>query len=391
MYIRKLSLQNYRNFECLELDFKPGISIIHSPNGAGKTNVIEAVSYLSIPKSFRGVRDRDLIKKDIFAEEIDIENLTSNALKAVNSFARGVGEVSSCDGEKCLEFFIQHNASTSKTLTVNGGRKQLSQFVGGFNSVLFTPEVIDLVNCSPGKRRAFLDRLIALFEPEYIVELAKYKEVVRNRNRILADMNRFGGTLEIWNEAMAEWGSRVLMKRIIFFREIQAGLKNVVDKILKNDISLTINYLSFFDEPANDFSGERIKEFFSRKLESSLRSDIHRGSCQSGPHRDDFAILINNYSLNVFGSRGQQRMGIIAMLFSYISLLEKVNKKPVILLDDVFSELDEEHRNLLTEFIAKNHFQVIITATEIDKCIKNINYDIDFIDLTNVKNGGKAN
>lgn len=392
MHIRKLFLQNFRNFERLDLQFEPCINIIYSPNGSGKTNIIEAISYLSIPKSFRGVRDRDLIRKDIYVEEIDIEDLTANALSVMNSFTRGVGEAVSGGEGKCIEFFIQHNHKTSKTLTVDGGRKQLARFVGSFNSVLFTPEVIDLINCSPGKRRGFLDRLIAIFDPEYIIELSKYKEVIRSRNKILSDMARFDNkTLEIWNEAMAEWGSRVLMKRVLFFNEILDRLKEVECEILKKDLNLSINYLSHFSKPLHELSTEEIMKTFSQNIQQNLKTDIYKGSSQIGPHRDDFEILINNYSLNVFGSRGQQRMGIIAMLFSYIYLLEKINKKPVILLDDVFSELDSEHRMLLTGFIAKNQFQVIITTTEIDKCFKDIKYDINFIDLTNVKNAGKAN
>jgi len=171
------------------------------------------------------------------------------------------------------------------------------------------------------------------------------------------------------------------LERIKFFSEISKNIDNVDDEILKEDLKLSIEYLSSVGELDSELSLDELEDIFKQKLTEGLQLDYRRGSSQTGPHRDDFQMKLNSYDLDKYGSRGQQRMGILSLLFSYIIFLEEIEKKPVILLDDVFSELDQEHRQLLLDFITSNHFQVIITATEVDPILEKYNGAINYIKL----------
>lgn len=383
MQIRTINLQNFRNFKKSEFVFESGLNVIVAPNGSGKTNIIEAISYFSVPKSFRRVLDKNLINKDVIAQEISIDDLDIDALQTINNFARGVGQVIIEDDEVLnLEFFIQNGGKTSKTLKVNGTKQKTSKFVGHFYSVVFSPEVIDLINSSPSKRRNFIDRLISTFNPDYLDTLSRYKEVLRNRNRLLSDSRLFReDVLQVWDKPLIETGAKIILERIKFFSEISKNIDNVDDEILKEDLKLSIEYLSSVGELDSELSLDELEEIFKQKLTESLQLDYRRGSSQTGPHRDDFQMKLNGYDLDKYGSRGQQRMGILSLLFSYIIFLEEIEKKPVILLDDVFSELDQEHRQLLLDFITSNHFQVIITATEVDPILEKYNGSVNYIDL----------
>ncbi len=383
MQIKTISLQNFRNLKKSEFKFESGLNVIVAPNGSGKTNIVEAISYFSVPKSFRRVLDKNLIHKDVIAEEISIDELDMNALRTINNFARGVGQVIEDDGEIMnLEFFIQNGGKTSKTLKVNGKNQKTSKFVGNFYSVVFSPEVIDLINSSPSKRRNFIDRLISTFNPEYLDTLSRYKEVLRNRNRLLSDSRLFrDDVLQVWDKPLIETGAKIIKERILFFSEISKKIDNVDDEILKEDLKLSIEYLSSVGELDSGLSLDELEGLLKENLIKKLTLDFRRGSTQAGPHRDDFQMRLNGYDLDKYGSRGQQRMGILSLLFSYIIFLEEIEKKPVILLDDVFSELDKEHRGLLLDFITSNHFQVIITATEVDEILEKYNGSVNYIEL----------
>lgn len=383
MQIKSIKLQNFRNFKKAEFKFDSGLNVIVAPNGSGKTNIVEAISYLSVPKSFRRVLDKNLIHKDVFIEEISAEDLDVDVLKVLNDFARGVGNVVDEDGDDFeLEFFIQQNNITSKVLKVKGKKEKTSKFVGNFYSVIFSPEVIDLINSSPSKRRSFIDRLISTFNPDYLENLTRYKEVLRSRNKLLSDSRYFNeDVLNVFDKPYVEYGVKIIKDRLEFFSEIAKTIDTVDDEILKEDLKLSIQYLSSIGNIDESLSLDELEGVFREHLKNSLQSDYRRGSSQKGPHRDDFQMKLNGFDLDKYGSRGQQRMGILSLLFSYIIFLENSNRTPVILLDDVFSELDKEHRHLLLDFITSNHFQVIITATEVDEVLKRFEGKINYINL----------
>lgn len=380
MWIKRIGLKNYRNFDSFKLDFKPGLNVIHAPNGSGKTNIVEAVAYFSVPKSFRRALDKHLIKKSVFFEEINIEDLNEDILKTLSNFARGIGSVSIDEENYDMEFFIQHNSTTSKTLKINDLKKPLKEFVGRFYSVVFSPEIIDIVHGSPGNRRALLDRLISMYDSEYFVALGEYKKILKNRNKMLTDFNFIDeNLLKVVNEQLVSVGAQILKSRILFFENLKPFIKKVGEEILKSDLGLEINY----ESTLKNLDLLTLEDEFARQLNESLRIDKRRGSTQIGPHRDDFNLYINTYSLKDFGSRGQQRMGILSLLVAYVLYLESEVGIPVLLLDDVFSELDQEHRKLLLDFIASKDFQVIITTTEVDHILDSIKDKINLIDLTN--------
>lgn len=390
MQIKSILLENFRNFQKLEISFEKGLNVIYAPNGLGKTNIIEAISYLSVPKSFRRALDKNLIRKDVFVEEIDIEDLSTDVLQAINNFARAIGTVLLISGEDevcdTMEFFIQQNNKTQKTLKINGKKEKLSAFVGNFYSVIFSPETIDIITSTPSKRRWFLDHLISTFDPEYLSSLTRYKEVVRNRNKILGDFNFDESLLDVWDKPLLEYGVKILRSRIKIFSEIAKRIGDVTSQILKQNFDLSIEHKSTLGELSFEMDDDGLRDIFEKRLKESRRQDIRRGSSSLGPHRDDFSILLNGYPLESYGSRGQQRMGILAFLFAYVIFLDSCDKKPVLLLDDVFSELDKEHRELLLKFISRRGFQVIITTTEIDKVLNGHKSKVNLIDLIHVRN-----
>lgn len=335
MLIRRLKLTNFRSWKKLDLEFDPEINIVWGLNASGKTNILESVAVVSVGKSLRGEYESEIIRQ--LAEAAVIEGRVER------------------DGEIIrLGYSIGRSeyGRVNKKFSVNGVSKTKNAFVGNLAVVYFGPEDLDLVVGSPGLRRRFLDLTLSIASRDYQKNLSDYNKVVRVRNRLLG-LVREGkakrGELAYWNDRLIELGEQIGQEREAFFM-----------------------FINNFENPSKKVSWDYRRSVLSReKMTENLEREIAAGQTLSGPHRDDFKFFDGERNLRVFGSRGEQRMAVLALKSAEIDFLSKIfNSKPVLLLDDIFSELDYLNREKVLELI-KNQ-QSIITSTERHKELRDL-------------------
>lgn len=348
MKVKGIKLTNFRNHLNKEISFKDSINLIVGPNGIGKTNILEAIHLVSTAKSARTKYDSDLINYGcnfcIVLLEEENNNLEIQIIKSSE----------------------MENAS-SKKVKVNKVPKKVSYFTGLFNSILFTPQDINLITNPPSERRRYLDMLLSQANIDYKKKLSDYIRAVKQRNKVLEQINEgYGfGQIDYWDSQILSLGKYIQEKRIEFFDYIKDRLTENNKRLNSKENILEIYY------QRNEMSKERLEKYKDK--------EIYAKSTLVGPHRDDFGIYLNKRNLANFGSRGQQRTSLLALKLSEIDFLRyKTNENPVLLLDDIFSELDEKHRKTIIDTIKEQ--QTIITSTEIPNFIS----DANIIDLTQV-------
>jgi len=325
--IKSLLLKNFRNHQKISLEFSPQVTFIVGKNTSGKTNILEATYFLAIGKSVRAEREREVIAWDSESANLKAEVLFD-------------GEEESVVLEANLLRDLENDGRVQKRLRINGVPKRAFGFVGNLNAVLFRPEDIELVTDAPSLRRKFLDNLFYQFDREYRFAHINYQKVVVSRNRLLEAIRDEGkprSSLDFWNEKILEYGKIIHQKREDFFDFVNGG---------------TWVYL---DYKPNIVSPSRIEEHLEREIASA--------QTLVGPHRDDFLFMEGERDLSKYGSRGEQRKAVLQIKKWEIDyLLAKTDRKPVLLLDDIFSELDEENREQVLREI-KNQ-QTILTTTD---------------------------
>lgn len=318
--IQKIRLQNFRNLPDQIFEFSPKITAIVGPNAAGKTNLLESIYLISTGKSF---------KANVETELINIQK----------DFARIKGLI---DDNQKLEIII--SKEKHKKLLVNGVSKRLIDFAGNLKVVLFAPQDLDLVTQTPSLRRKFLDNVLSLSDREYHRAILSYEKGLRARNKLLfriREENLQATQLLFWNQLLIKNGDYISKKREEFINFANDT------KSLENQ-NFSINY---------DKSAISIE-----RLEKYAKEEVRAGTTLVGPHRDDFNFNEKDRNLAHFGSRGEQRMAVLWLKLAELSYLEnKTGNKPTLLLDDILSELDEKHRNLVFE-ISKNQQTIITTA-----------------------------
>jgi len=334
MELNKIKLKNFRNHKTLELEFDNKLTLIQGANGSGKTNILESIYLLSASKSNKARYDRDMIEHD-------------------KNFCSVVGNVLSDDQEYLLEVQIiksevYENASTKKG-KVNKVAKSQKLFNKVFNTVIFAPEDIEIITGSPSERRKHMDLVLSQIDYEYKRALTTFTKSLRQRNKLLEMINEEGrgrGQLGFWEEKIIESGEFIQQKRTELLNFYQDDLANNGSSIKKD---LEIVY--------------KINKISPERIESHRDKEIMAKTTLVGPHRDDFEILMDGYDISEFGSRGQQRSAILSLKIAEINFIEKkVGEKPVLLLDDIFSELDDEHRKEVIRLI--DFQQTIITSAE---------------------------
>ncbi len=351
MYINKIKLNNFRNYDEQEIELEPNINIFYGDNAQGKTNIIESIFISSIGKSFRTNKENELIKFNKDFSSIYIEY-----------------EKSDRQGN------IRINISNKKEIFINGVKiKKLSELLGKINTVIFTPDDINILKDGPQKRRRFLDIMIGQLRPNYIHILNMYNKTIEQRNNYLKQIkieNKPEEMLEIWDEKLAEYGVKIYEYRNEFIEKIKNKINNIHKKITDEKEEIKIEYIS-------DCSN---KENYLNILKERKKLDIIKGFTTKGIHRDDFMIYINDELVNVYGSQGQNRTVILSLKISELQVIyDEIGEYPILLLDDFMSELDEKRRKNFLENIKNT--QVIITCT--DKLeLDNIKYKI-----YNVKKG----
>ena len=342
MIIKSIELKNFRNYEQLQIDFDKATNILFGDNAQGKTNILESAYVSATTKSHKGSRDKEMIR---FGEE--------------ESHIRTVV----CKREQDFQIDIHLKKNRAKGIAINQVPiKKASDLFGILNIVFFSPEDLNIIKDGPTERRRFLDLELCQLDKIYLSDLTAYNKVLKQRNTLLKDMiyrPDLKETLPIWDEQLIEYGKRIIRRRQTFVSELYEIVQEIHSNLSGNKELLTLKY-----EPNVE------SMFFEDELFRASERD--RKLCQTsvGPHRDDISFLLGDIDIRKFGSQGQQRTAALSLKLSEIELVKKsIGDTPVLLLDDVLSELDSNRQNYLLNSI--HDIQTIITCTGLDEFVKN--------------------
>ena len=377
MEVKSIRLINYRNYNNLHISLNSKLNIFLGNNAQGKTNLLESIYLCSIGKSFRTNKDKELINIDKDEAYIGL-NVNKNEF------------------DKLIEINLEKNKS--KRVKINRIEiDKLSELNGNLNVVIFSPEDLKIIKEGPSERRNFLDTEISQLRPYYAYNLNKYNKILYQRNNLLKGINynkQNKSLLDVWDEQLVKVGTELIINRLHFINRISQISNNTHKKLTGGMEDLQIEYessIEFCDKDILREDKNNIKEFrqksykliyesFKESLVKSIDKDIEKASTSIGPHRDDIKVIVNGLESRIFGSQGQQRTAALSLKLAEVELIKgEIEEYPVLLLDDVLSELDINRRKYLIETF--KDIQTIITTTDdVDlKDIKNINKSIFFI------------
>lgn len=340
MFVKNITLKNFRNYDDLFIELNPKINIITGLNAQGKTNLLESVFISSIGKTFRSKSDKD-------------------AIKFGNDFAYVKIEVSNEKVTDKIEMRIDRNGK--KSILINGlSIKKHSELMGISLVVSFGPDDLAILKNSPSERRRFIDVELCQLSNIYYYNLKQYNSILKQRNILLKTIKYDTSqkdSLFVWDMQLVEYGIKIMETRQNFINEIAEIAKNLHKDITNNKEILSVAY-----------KPNITKENFALKLEKSIDRDIYTGSTSYGIHKDDINFFINDIDVRIFGSQGQQRTTALSLKLAEIELIKSSkNCEPILLLDDVLSELDKERQRYLIEKI--DDIQVILTCTGVDNFV----------------------
>lgn len=361
MHVSRLELRNFRNYVALELPLQSGLTVFHGQNAQGKTNVLEAVHLLSSGSSYRAASDREVIRWDAEPED------------RVTRVTAQVEPAEGADFELEVLVADMPGLSTKRTL-VNGAGKRVGDFVGRLTAVLFGPEQLDLVTGSPGQRRAYLDGALSQTDRAYYRALAVYTRVLAQRNQLLKQFRErevHPDELLYWDTQLVEAGSLILGRRARCLLELSPIAAGHHQLLARGGGALELEYETKLFRGSGGWqrlaeaSAEAVQTEFRRCLALEAERETAQGSSVVGPHRDDLLLGLDSKQVEKFGSRGQQRTVALALKLAELDLVRThTGDNPVLLLDDVLSELDEARRTALRHVI-RGHEQVLLTTTEL--------------------------
>lgn len=343
MNVSKLSVKNYRNLKEDSINLGSKVNIIYGKNAQGKTNIIEALWLLTGGKSFRGNKDIDLIA---FGER----------------YAEIEGVIKLSDREIKIKIRISQEKRTAEINEINRGTA--ASIIGQVKSVIFSPEHLCLVKGGPESRRKFIDAAICQLKPTYLSLFMRYNKILKQRNALLKDISKnfkLKDTLNVWDIKTSECAGSIVWERLKYLREIKEKA-TIIYSNLSGKENLEIKYKN--QEIFSKLTVDEIKKALLLDIENTRDLDINRGFTSVGPHRDDVLILINGKPAKFFASQGQQRSAVVALKLSEAEIIKEVTgENPIVLLDDIMSELDEKRQEYM--FKNTNLSQTIITG-----CIK---------------------
>lgn len=342
MMIKSLQLHDFRNYDTLELDFIEGTNILYGDNAQGKTNILESIYVGATSKSHKGSKDKDMIKF-----QKDESHIQINLQKKERDYI--------------IDMHLKKNKS--KGIAINKiPIKKASDLFGILNVVFFSPEDLNIIKNGPSERRRFLDIELCQLDKFYLSDLVQYNKILNQRNKLLKDIffkPELEKTLEVWSLQLIQYGKKIIKRRAEFIEELNGIIFTIHKKLSGSKEELTIKY-----EP------NVVESLFEQELNKSISKDKKLLSTTVGPHRDDFGIYINHIDIRKFGSQGQQRSAALSLKLSEIELVKSVIKDtPILLLDDVLSELDSQRQHQLLDSI--HDIQTIITCTGLDEFIRN--------------------
>ncbi|MCL1918480.1 MAG: DNA replication/repair protein RecF [Peptococcaceae bacterium] len=345
MQLYHLELRDFRNYKEEYIDFESGVNIFIGNNGQGKSNLLEAINYLSMGKSFRVKLQTDLIRWDC----------TEFSLKALCQ----------CGGHSLT--MESSMTKERKSLKINGMPvKKLSDYIGTLVTVFFTPDDLNLLKKGPAERRKFIDQLIAQNKPLYISWLNHYLKVLYQKNTLLRQHTRASpdirSQLDLWNQQLFQIGSQIIEYRSLYIDALRDNMTESFDYLFGGDQELHIVYQSC----KRDTYPESI-ENFAYLLETHMDQEIEQRTSLYGPHRDDILVHLNGRPARYFASQGQQRALVLSMKLSEMEIIIREKEEPpLLILDDVFSELDEKRQDFLMTYIASAGQQTFVSITHLD-------------------------
>lgn len=340
MIIKSMSLKNYRNYESLNLDFDPNINIFYGDNAQGKTNILEAVYVSGTTKSHRSAKDRELI---FFSEdEAHICTLLEKQ-----------GIIHKID--------IHLRKNKTKGIAIDGiPIRKASELFGIVNFVFFSPEDLSIIKSGPSERRRFLDMELCQLDKIYLYHLSNYNKAVLQRNKILKELSfspDYREVLDVLDIQLVQYGNEILKRRKRFTTELNGIIREIHSQLSGGQENIVLGYESNVDENS-----------FADILTQSRDRDMRQKTTTVGPHRDDLSFYVNGIDIRKYGSQGQQRTAALSLKLSEIELVKRtIHDTPVLLLDDVLSELDSNRQNYLLNSI--RNIQTLITCTGLDEFI----------------------
>lgn len=340
MIVKSMSLQNYRNYKELSLDFDPNTNIFYGDNAQGKTNILEAVYVSGTTRSHRSAKDKELI---YFSE--DEAHICTHVEKN--------GMIHKID--------MHLRKNKTKGIAIDGiPIRKASELFGMIHFVFFSPEDLSIIKNGPSERRRFLDAELCQLDKVYLYQLSNYNKVVLQRNKLLKEIffrNDYREVLDVLNLQLVQYGTEIIKRRKIFVEELNGIIQKIHDQLSGGQERIILEYESNVQE-----------ENFSDLLRQNMDKDIRMKTTTTGPHRDDLSFLVNGIDIRKYGSQGQQRTAALSLKLSEIELVKRiVHDTPVLLLDDVLSELDSSRQNYLLNSI--QNIQTLITCTGLDEFI----------------------
>ena len=342
MIIKSLELADFRNYDSLHIDFSRGTNILYGDNAQGKTNILEAIYLSATTKSHKGSKDKDIVNFE--KEESHIRTYLEKD-----------------DIDIRIDMHLRKNKS--KGIAIDGQKiKKAAELLGLLNVVFFSPEDLSIIKNGPSERRRFVDMELCQLDQFYLYNLNHYNKIVNQRNKLLKDMYfnpSLRDTLNIWDSQLISFGSKIIERRQLFINQLNEIIFDIHKKLSGGKEDLVIQY-----EP------DVVIEEYEKSLTINQDRDIKLKQTTTGPHRDDFSFIVGDVDIRKFGSQGQQRTAALSLKLSEIELVKKMTKdNPVLLLDDVLSELDSNRQNYLLSTIGD--IQTIITCTGLDEFVNN--------------------
>ncbi len=344
MYLEELELRNFRNYQTVAVKFSPQINVLIGKNAQGKTNLLEAIYVLAMARSHRTNNERELIsfkQKEAY--------LSGRVMRKLGSLP--------------LEIGLSRKGKKAKVNHLEQAR--LSQYIGNLNVILFAPEDLSLVKGSPAIRRRFIDMEFGQIDPRYLYNLTRYRTILKQRNNYLKQLQQKKATdtlyLEVLSEQLAQFAGAIIVKRLEFLAELERYAKEIHGQITQDKEQLAFSYESSLKEPSQATENE-ITKALKKGFANLQQKEIFQGTTLLGPHRDDVVFKINGQNVQIYGSQGQQRTTALSVKLAEIELMKnKTGEYPILLLDDVLSELDGNRQTHLLKTI-QGRVQTFLTT-----------------------------
>lgn len=342
MIIKSIELKNFRNYEDLNIQFDSGTNILYGDNAQGKTNILEAAYFSGTTKSHKGSKDKEVIR--FGCEESHIRTIVEK-------------------NEKEYQIDMHLRNRGSKGVAINKiPIKKASELFGVLNIVFFSPEDLNIIKNGPSERRRFIDSELCQLDKLYLSDLTKYNKIINQRNKLLKDIyynQSLLETLSVWDAQLLETGRKIIHKRKAFIEELNQIIGDIHSNISGGKENLILKYEPNIDDI-----------FFEDELLKAKQKDLKICQTTVGPHRDDMLFSVNGIDIRKYGSQGQQRTSALSLKMAEIEIVKRsIHSTPVLLLDDVLSELDSSRQNYLLNSISD--IQTIITCTGLEEFVKN--------------------